>query len=80
MTVVNAPTSIGLLGVLGWQDELPPPPLIPVDTLRAVGGFVTMPQQKPSSQISLAYVTQTYTSYTMGPPQVSFLFQSTASH
>ena len=43
-TVVIASTSGLLPGVQGWQDELPLSPLIPIDTMRGVTGFATVPQ------------------------------------
>ena len=46
MTFVIASTSLGLPEILGQQDELPLPLLIPVDTRRGISGFATMPLQK----------------------------------
>ena len=40
MTVAVASTSGGLPGVLGWQDELPPPSFISKDTMKGIAGFL----------------------------------------
>ena len=54
MIVAIASTSVGLPEFLGWQDELSTPPLTPLDTMRGVADFASVPKQQPSSQIGPA--------------------------
>ena len=76
MTVTMAPTSLDL-EESDQHDVVLPPQLILTGTVRdSVGLATVLQQQQPQSEMpSWAYV-----NYAMGPPQVSFLFQSWASH
>ena len=70
-SVTMAPTSVGL-AASDWHDVVLPPQLIPRDTMRGPVGHATVPQQwQPQSQMP----SQANASYSIGPPQVSFLFQ-----
>ena len=71
------PLQWGLPGVKIWQDELPPPPLIPVDIMRNVTGLTAVQQQQSLSEMRpqdrLPVVTQAYyATFSIWPPQVSF--------
>ena len=54
-TAVIASTSVGLPGVIGWQDELLPP-LIPMNTMKHVAGFTIVPQQMSAPQRDPAFL------------------------
>ena len=67
ITFTMAPTSVGLIAVLGQHEVILPPVLILRGTLRSVAGLVTVPQQQPQSEmLSWAII---------GPPQVSFFLE-----
>ena len=51
MTVAIASTSVGLPGSAGQQDVLLPPPLILIDTMRGIVGFIALPQQQSLPQM-----------------------------
>ena len=70
-TVTMAPTSLGQTAAL-YQHDVLPSPLILRDTIRGLVGLATVLQQHPQSQMP----SQAYANYAMGPPKVSFLFQS----
>ena len=53
MTFAIASTLMGLPGVQGQNNELPPPPLIPVDTTKGVDWFAAVLQAQPPSQDGL---------------------------
>ena len=76
LTVTMAPTSVGL-AASDQLDMVLPPQLIPRDTMRDSVGLTTVPQQQ---QLRSQMPSPEYVNYAMGPPQVSFLFQSSASH
>ena len=68
--VTMAPPLTGLPATLGQHDLVLTPPL----TLRCTGGVIglaSMPQQQPSSLMSL----QAYANYAMGSAQVGFFFR-----
>ena len=65
-------TPLGLAAPLGKWDVVLPAPLILKDKMRDIVCFASLLQQQPQSQIP----SQAYANYDMGPPQVSFLFQS----
>ena len=49
--VATVSTSEGLPGCLGWQDELPPPSLLPMETTRDVSVFTSVLQLQSPSQM-----------------------------
>ena len=61
-TVVTSFTSVGLPGVPGQQDELPPMPLILMDTMRGVGiaAFAAATSISDGSTGQIACFTQAY--------------------
>ena len=72
MTVTVAPISMDL-AALGQHDVVLPPQLVPGDKmLGSVSLTTVLQQQSPQSQMPY----ETYVSYAMSFPQVSFLFQS----
>ena len=76
MTVTITPTSVDLAAV-GQHDMILPTQLILMNTMMGSVDLTTVLQQQQSqSQMP----SQAYTNYAMSPPQLSFLFQSWASH
>ena len=75
MTITKALISVGL--ATSWEQVvILPPKLILRDTIMGSVGLATeSQQQQPQSQM----LSQAYANYAMGPLQVSFLFQSSAS-
>ena len=72
MIVIMAATSVGLAASV-----VLPPQVIPRVTVRGSFGLITLPQwQQPQSQKP----SQAYASCVLGPLEISFLFQSWASH
>ena len=71
-----ASTSVGLPGVPGQKVEFPAPSLTPVNTTMGVAGFSVA----AFSISRLPVVTQAYSNFPMGSPQVSFLFQIGTPH
>ena len=72
--VTMAPTLIGLPVTLDQCDVVLPTVLI-LRNRRGIVGLTTVMQQQPQSHMP----SQTYANYTMDPPKVSFLFQSSVS-
>ena len=72
MTVIVAPTSMGLPVASGQHDVNLLPPLIPRDTINGIAGLTTVLQQQLWSQIP----SQDYASYSVGASQVTFFFRT----